>query len=183
MSHEAELNEALMNAAAANNCPEIEKLLKQGVNADGEAGLPLIWAAYYGHLEAASLLLKAGANPAFKDNSGKTAQHYAQKGGFTAVAELLQAHEFPNQVVLPRQLGNAFMEEVYDFERLERVTVLYANNGQPASFERETFAEVEEKNETVLRKAFNEHVKRGGKTAEETVFPAAKKLDKTGPSL
>jgi hypothetical protein len=177
----AELNEQLMSAAEMGDTARMKDLLAQGADADGESGFPLIWAAYKGHFAAVEVLLEAGANREASDSSGKTPLMYAREKGYEDVARLLEEYKFPDQVIVRRRLGSAFMEEVFDFERLERVSVLYTEDRQPVSFERDTFQDVGDKDEPTLRKAFNEHVKRGGKVEESVVFPH--KLDKGGPKL
>lgn len=50
---------------------------------------PLMYAAKYGHLDMAEILLKAGANHKAESNKGKTAYDYAIKYGHKSIADLL----------------------------------------------------------------------------------------------
>ena len=49
-----------------------------------------MWAAGYGKTDTARALLTAGADPARKDNRGKTAADIARDGGFSETAALVQ---------------------------------------------------------------------------------------------
>ena len=61
------------------------------------------------------------------------------------------------------------MQEVYSFKRRERFTFIRkSENGDVEAVQRESFFALDDK--SGLRRAFDEHVKRGGKMSEEDVF-------------
>ncbi|XP_045763022.1 palmitoyltransferase Hip14 isoform X1 [Maniola jurtina] len=90
----------LLHWAAINNRREIIAfLLERGARVDARGGelqaTPLQWAARQGHLEAAVLLLRAGADPALRDAEGCAALHLAAQFGHTAVVAYLVARGVP----------------------------------------------------------------------------------------
>jgi uncharacterized protein len=61
------------------------------VNArNGHGGTPLMWAAVYGHEEAAQLLLSRGADASLKDNDGNTAADWAVRNKRAEVVQVLR---------------------------------------------------------------------------------------------
>lgn len=169
------LNEALAKAASVNDAAQVAALLKQGADVNmGGSGNALHWAAYKGCPAAAKVLLEAGADSSLLDSdSNKTAMDYAREGGDVGhqmVKQLLQKFQSPDEVTVVRAVGSSLMEEVFDFSRLERVSILYPRRGgAPVAFQRDSFSAIED--EASLRNAFNLHVKRGGKAEESAVFP------------
>ncbi|XP_052737938.1 palmitoyltransferase Hip14 [Bicyclus anynana] len=90
----------LLHWAAINNRREIiSYLLERGARVDAVGGelqaTPLQWAARQGHLEAAVLLLRAGADPAARDAEGCASLHLAAQFGHTAVVAYLVARGVP----------------------------------------------------------------------------------------
>ncbi|KAI8440667.1 hypothetical protein MSG28_001866, partial [Choristoneura fumiferana] len=86
----------LLHWAAINNRREIcAYLLARGAAVDAVGGelraTPLHWAARQGHLEAAVLLVRAGADLARRDAEGCAALHLAAQFGHTAVCAYLVA--------------------------------------------------------------------------------------------
>lgn len=86
----------LLHWAAINNRREIcAFLLARGAAVDAVGGelraTPLHWAARQGHLEAAVLLVRAGADLARRDAEGCAALHLAAQFGHTAVCAYLVA--------------------------------------------------------------------------------------------
>lgn len=79
--------------AAAHGCTEcLAELLRAGtdVNARLDNDLTLLmWAAGYGHEATVRFLLERGANPALKDNRGKSAGDVARDSSFPALLPLL----------------------------------------------------------------------------------------------
>lgn len=71
-----QINHALMAAARANNAPEIERLIGEGVNINYQDVVnretPLHKAARGGHSDAVAALIKAGANIEARDENGQT---------------------------------------------------------------------------------------------------------------
>ncbi|XP_061705931.1 palmitoyltransferase Hip14 [Cydia pomonella] len=86
----------LLHWAAINNRREIcQYLLARGAHVDAVGGelraTPLHWAARQGHLEAAVILVRAGADLTCRDAEGCAPLHLAAQFGHTAVAAYLVA--------------------------------------------------------------------------------------------
>jgi ankyrin repeat protein len=79
--------------AAANGCTGcLAELLRAGtdINARLDNDLTLLmWATGYGHEATVKFLLEQGANPALKDNRGKSAADMARDSNFPALLPLL----------------------------------------------------------------------------------------------
>lgn len=184
-----QLNNKLRDAACGGRPEEVVDLLGQGAHPDGNNdGHPLILAAYSGHLEVVKILLDAGASTEFRDRDGNAADN-ARKKDHLEIAELLESPrpvETADEVVLWRPFRDRrhFLEEVFNFATLERVSLLRKGKYGPVEAMTITgFSAIEDKSDgSQLRKAFNEHVKRGGKADEALVFPnkLAKSILKRG---
>jgi ankyrin repeat protein len=170
-----ELNDKLKEAACKGNVGEVQSLLAQGVHPDGEYGLPLILAAYNGQMGVVKILLEAGASADFSDKDG-TAADNARLKGHSAIADVIENYkpaETVDEVVFRRPFGKSILEEAFNFTTLERISVIRKNKFSPADAMTITgFSMIEDKSdESLLRKAFNEHRRRGGRTDEAIVFP------------
>ena len=87
------LNAELFLAINGHHAAEVDALLARGADPNRPNWLgftPLMWAAVYGHQEAAQLLLERGADPALKDNEGVTASAWAAKNKRDDVAQMLR---------------------------------------------------------------------------------------------
>lgn len=81
--------------------------------------------------------------------------------------------EHADVVIFTQHMGDLVLEDAFNFASLERLTfVRKGPGGDVQSMTRESFNEVN--NQRLLRQAFEEHVKRGGTTPENEVFPEAK---------
>jgi len=185
------LNDSLYKAATDGKVGDVRDLLERGAHPDGnDNGLPLIYAAYNGHLDVVNILLEAGASTEFRDRDGNAADN-ARKKGFLEIALILEsprsaAAESADEVALQRPFRDRLrvLEEIFNFVTLERVSLLRKGKyGQIEAMTITGFSMIEDKSdESQLRKAFNEHVKRGGKVDEALVFPnrLAKSILKRG---
>ena len=83
-------------ASWRNDVEKVKAHLAAGTDADEvddwTGKTPLHYAAEYGNLEIAGLLIDAGANVRHIDDDKATALHHAAVGGFVDVAKLLLAH-------------------------------------------------------------------------------------------
>lgn len=172
------LEKALLEAIEAKDTGRVKTCLEQGADANGIAhdGQPLFSAIRRNYnKEVVEMLLEAGADPSIvRDNKPICEHAYSWD-----TKPLIQQYMDAQQVVIERKMGSSILEEVYDFREMERVSILHPRTStiDAVSFKRENFSEIE--NETALRRAFNEHRRRGGKANEAEVFPsAARKLDK-----
>lgn len=78
----------------------------------------------------------------------------------------------PDQITFTRQLGDRTLEDIFDFAARERITFIRAQeNGPVEAVTRESFENVGDK--ASLRRAFDEHVRKGGKSKETEIFPGA----------
>jgi ankyrin repeat protein len=175
-STKTELNKQLLEAAKTGDAEEAASLLEQGANVDGNNGEALIWAAYAGHLEVVKVLLDAGADTTLI-NKDMTAEEWALGQGHTEIARALKGPRkktsTPNQIIYDRRVSDRMLEEIFDFETLEKISLIRKDgrNGPVEAVEIKSFAEIE--TQPRLREAFNEHVRRGGKIDESLVFPHA----------
>lgn len=77
--------------------------------------------------------------------------------------------EDPDIVIFRQKAGDRLLEDVFNFVSFERVTFVRRDVGAPVeAMTRQGFSDVE--NRDYLRKAFTEHVKRGGAVKEEDIF-------------
>jgi ankyrin repeat protein len=82
----------IIYAAARGKSAAIQELIDAGANVNfpGTLGTPLMLAAHSGDLASVRLLLKAGANPSYKDASRDAADAWARSAGHPAIADLLR---------------------------------------------------------------------------------------------
>lgn len=86
---------SLHQAVKSGDVNAVKTILANGadVNAPNDAGqTPLIVAIVAGQHQLLRPLLRAGANPALRDNTGLTASEWAQRKGETELAQSLAAH-------------------------------------------------------------------------------------------
>lgn len=73
-------------------------------------------------------------------------------------------------VIFSQELGDLTLQEIYNFAALERVTLVRRGEEGPVeAVTRQDFADLSDKSN--LRKAFEEHLGRGGTTSVNAVFP------------
>ena len=100
-------------AARSGDLEKIKLLLNEArssvLDKDGpDASTPLHWAAFYGHLEIAKLLLEAGKTisnvppHAYENNNGETPLHWSAFGGRKDVSEFLLKHGWDANAVSRR---------------------------------------------------------------------------------
>lgn len=85
----------LLHWAAINNRKEIMLfLIEKGAEVDAVGGelnaTPLHWATRQGHLDAAVILMNAGADPTLRDAEGCSCIHLAAQFGHTALVSILK---------------------------------------------------------------------------------------------
>lgn len=162
-------------------------------------------------LDCVQELLRRGARTDMKDDKGRTALDLAVREEHPEIGELIMRHEEalarekekkimaeakaetalpppkpkldPAVVIFRSKAGNRVLEEIFNFEALERVTLVRANENAPVeTMLRENFADMT--NTTLLKKALAEHMVRGGKLTEQDVFITDKpKLTPRGGKL
>ena len=95
VEEEKTMGNSLHSAAEAGDVAEIESLLALGFSIDrrnDEGRTPLMMATKNGKLQAATYLLKQGADPTLQSNKGWNVLHYASRGGNPEVFELMLSH-------------------------------------------------------------------------------------------
>jgi hypothetical protein len=97
----------LMKAAAGGQVEAARALVEGGADVNGRGrydhavverecrATPLMMAAETGNGAIVDLLLKAGADPAFRDTFGCTAEEAARRGGHDAIAQTIRSHVRP----------------------------------------------------------------------------------------
>lgn len=162
----------LITAVSNDHIDVVGYLLQKGANIDirNENGsTPLCFAAFYGNYRMASLLLSAGADRHVMNAHGKSPADYAREGSKKGVLELLTSN--PEQISFSHQIADRTMQEIFDFPRKERVTLIRKEDGGVEAVLRDSFASLD--NKEGLTRAFNEHKRVGGKMSEEEVFGQA----------
>jgi hypothetical protein len=128
---------------------------------------PLMCAAYYGHPEAVRLLLDRGANRELKNSKGQTALACAREQGHAVALRVLE--NCPDEISFSYPLSDKTMQEVFNFPRRERVTLIRdGEGGKVEAMQRDSFSSLDDL--TGLRKAFAEHKRMGGTLDEADVF-------------
>jgi hypothetical protein len=175
-----ELNKNLCDAAEGGSVAKVSSFLDQRVDINGRHCLDgcrytaLMKAALKGRLEVVRFLLDRGADVTLLDGENKTAEDLARAGNHQEIVAILQsAVKNPDKIIFYGQIGDRTRQDVYDFTMRERVTMI--RQGKYGAVDTTTitgFSMIEDKSdESTLRKAFNEHLRRGGKTDEAVVFP------------
>lgn len=189
----------LLCAARRGHADAVKCLIERGASIDFQDRnlyTALMYAANYGHHGAVEALLDAGADITLRSVRGNSARQFAAENGKHGVVKLLDAYKagrWPkkppekkapakklapvavesveaDEIVFERPfLGNRLLQEVFNFSALERITVIRKDaDSAVESMTREPFSAIE--SQSILREAFAEHVRRGGKTREEEVF-------------
>lgn len=164
-------NNPLLQAACKGKVESILWLLDHGcsVNRSDNGGKwsPLMCAGYYGHPEVAQLLLERGANRSLTNSQGETALSCARQQGHPDVAQVLT--NTPDEISFYHPVADRVMQEVYNFPRRERVTLIRNGAAGPVeAMQRDAFSSLDDL--TGLRKAFSEHRRMGGKLEENDIF-------------
>lgn len=163
----SDLGRALQKPVKAGDVQAVKALLEAGADVNSDGGLALIWAAYKGNLEIVELLLEAGADRSLRDHD-KTAMDWALEAGHTHIVTRLK--ENPDQIIFQQQLSDRTLEEIFNFVTLERISLIRKSpTGNVEAMACTGFSAIEDQSR--LRRAFEEHRRRGGKTEESRVFP------------
>ncbi len=161
---------ALVWAANEGHLEAARWLLDNGSDVDPrgpDKWTPLMSAASKGNLSIVQLLIDRGANPQRKYTDGKTAIEKARDNNRADIVAVLK--NTPDEVSYFDTVSDRVVQEVYSFKRRERFTFIRkSESGDVEAVQRESFLVLGDK--SGLRRAFDEHVKRGGKLSEEDVF-------------
>ncbi|MDI1227880.1 MAG: ankyrin repeat domain-containing protein [bacterium] len=161
---------ALVWAANEGHLDAARWLLDNGSDVESKSPdkwTPLMSAASKGHSLIAQLLVDHGANPHRKYTDGKTAIDKARENQHSDLANALL--NTPDEVSYFDTVSDRVVHEVYSFKRRERFTFIRkSQNDDVEAMQRESFHALDDK--SGLRRAFDEHRKRGGMLSEEEVF-------------
>ncbi len=139
---------------------------------------PLMVAAVMGKADVVQLLLERGADAAVVNTDGWNAAQSARNREQPAIAQIIQAFmdAGPDEVSFTHSLQDRLMQEIFNFPRKERVTLVRkSTGGDVEAMQRDSFSSLDDL--SGLRRAFAEHKKRGGKMDEAEVFSGS--LQKT----
>jgi hypothetical protein len=129
---------------------------------------PLMCAAHYGFAEAARLLLENGASRELRNHLNNTALEIARAQQKPAVVNVML--NSADEISFSYPLNDRVMQEVYNFPRRERVTLIRNGEAGPVeAVQRDSFNSLDDL--SGLRKAFAVHKRMGGKLEEDEVFP------------
>lgn len=174
------------------------------VNATSEdfGHTPLHWAIDNDKLQAVRVLVEAGADLKARNENRMTPLQFALKRKRAAIAALLtnaerletvkkaeemvrnmrpatpaapapEKKENPDIVIFSFKAGDRTLEEVFNFVSFEQISLTKRDaDGTLEAQTRRNFADID--NDRLLRRAFEEHKRRGGTAAESEVFPDAK---------
>lgn len=132
---------------------------------------PLMVAAVMGKMNVVVLLLERGAQAAAINSEGKSVVQMAREHSRNDIAAYIQKFiDFgPDEVSFNYPLQDRVMQEIFNFPRKERVTLVRKSvAGDVEAMQRDSFSSLDDL--SGLRKAFAEHKKRGGKLEEADVF-------------
>jgi ankyrin repeat protein len=181
--HPAGGHNPLKWAACFNHVEVARWLLDAGVpadSADADGYTALMAAAYRNSMESARLLLERGASPRAVDGNNRSPVSIAREAGHGAMVELLNAPPppapppppRPDEVVFSYPLQNRVLQEIFNFPRRERISLVRTSETGPVeAMMREAFSTLVD--QEPLRKAFAVHRERGGTVEEEEIFSCA----------
>ncbi|TAL37810.1 MAG: ankyrin repeat domain-containing protein [Alphaproteobacteria bacterium] len=174
----------LWNAISFGHKEVIEALLAHGADprtrsTSGERYTPLEMARHKKNEEIAAILKKSIAEHEEKDRIAR-ARAEQEKLDREKAAREEERRKNKDVVIFFQELGDRTIEEIYNFAALERITLVRKGEEGPVeAVTRQDFAELGEK--SALRKAFEEHVRRGGATSVNAVFPNGLRIIPTRP--
>ncbi|MDD9901082.1 MAG: ankyrin repeat domain-containing protein [Alphaproteobacteria bacterium] len=175
---EIDASAALCTASFNGRENIVEFLLKHGadVNVRNEVNCtPIMCASEQSRYAVAETLMEAGADP-YLLGKNKNAFDWAETEKIKRLLHNKYAQRTSNGNVinLNYTMGALHIEDIYNFELLERISCIRGkNNDQIQSALRQGFDQIQAL--PALRTAFNMHVKYGGKIPEKSVFPDKKR--------
>lgn len=164
---------------------------------------PLHIAAANGHADFVAEMIKRGIDPNSKDNNGRTALYYANKGGHLETVEVLKhyatvysppqsaASEAPLEgswsLLGPQQVGRALesaplgyrLTDVFDFHARERIRIVHNAATQKDTVDTVSFDGLGE--DAPLKAAFAALKKLGGEADEKSIRRRLDKPSKLAP--
>lgn len=167
---------ALLWAAHNEKPAAVQFLIEKGASPDARTAqngwAPLMSAITKNNAEIAQMLMQAGADPHIRNSKGQTLAEIARENGHSdSLVQQLpsMAKKNPMQVSFTQKLEDVVMQEIFNFETKERITLIRKREyGDVSAMQRDSFFDLTDK--SGLRRAFAEHVKRGGTLREDEIF-------------
>ncbi|MEZ0225379.1 MAG: ankyrin repeat domain-containing protein [Alphaproteobacteria bacterium] len=174
----------LWNAISEGHKETIEILLAHGADPrtrseNAERYTPVELARHKKNPEIVLILEKALAE---REEQDKIARAAAERRRLEREKAEREAERAKNKdiVIFFQELGDRTIEEIYNFAALERVTLVRKGEEGPVeAVTRQDFSDLGEKSQ--LRKAFEEHLRRGGTTSVHAIFPNGLRIIPTRP--
>lgn len=176
--------------------PAVKLLVERGADIEAvfrSGDTALMYAIYGGNGDCVRTLVEHGVKLTPVNDEGKSALDLL-KGRNEGVRAALGVPEDekpkqpvapeipsdPDEIVLRRKIGDKILEEVFNFNARERVSLIRgAASGPVETMTRENFDEIGER---ALRRAFEIYARQGGAIPEAEVFPQAMaKIKPRGP--
>lgn len=165
----------LVNAIMSNQGETVDLLLEKGASItlkDGSGRTPLDNAVNYKMKEMVARLSKHTANLAAEREARQRARDELLRRA-REEADRRASQEHANVVVFKQRAGDHTLEDVFNFVSLERLTLVRKGDDGPVeTMTRQNMADMN--NRTMLKKALEEHAKRGGTVTEKDIFPDEK---------
>ncbi|MDD9899487.1 MAG: hypothetical protein OXT65_00740 [Alphaproteobacteria bacterium] len=160
----------MWKAAKDKNWDAVRALLEADACDATDRANTLTWALHYGDREMAGLLVSHGVDPYEIDTgSGKPPISYARSDDMREfVAQKSIELGLCDNITMSYSLAGHGIKEVYSFPKKERISFALNAKGEICGLMRQPFADIQSLPD--LRKAFDMHRARGGKTPEEEVF-------------
>lgn len=165
----------LVNAIVSNHGDIVDLLLQKGTSItlkDGSGRTPLDNAVNYKMKDMAERLSKHATKLATEREARQRARDEVLRRA-QEEADRRASQEYANVVVFKQRAGDHTLEDVFNFVSLERLTLVRKGDDGPVeTMTRQNMADMD--NRTMLKKALEEHAKRGGKLTEKDIFPDEK---------
>lgn len=165
----------LVNAVVSNHGEIVDLLLEKGASItlkDGSGRTPLDNAVNYKMKDMVERLNKHSIKLAAEREIQRQAREEKLRL-LREESERRASQEYANVVVFKQRAGDLSLEDIFNFVSLERLTLVRKGEDGPVeTMTRQNMADMD--NRTMLKKALEEHARRGGKLTEKDIFPDEK---------
>ncbi|MBL8711736.1 MAG: ankyrin repeat domain-containing protein [Alphaproteobacteria bacterium] len=165
----------LVNAVVSNHGEIVDLLLEKGASItlkDGSGRTPLDNALNYKMKDMVERLNRHSMKLAAEREIQRQAREEKLRL-LREESERRASQEYANVVVFKQRAGDLSLEDIFNFVSLERLTLVRKGEDGPVeTMTRQNMADMD--NRTMLKKALEEHARRGGKLTEKDIFPDEK---------